>query len=903
MSISPLSEAQLRAQVKAIRERNPDASVIGIHAPHPWAGPGSIRVDGEEIEVTYCPSVLAVRERLAARDPGGPRLVVITDQPEVELGSDVLARLAKRRLLRIDPWRVVLDLFRARELDPRVPPDRWLADALLEWAPAEGYAPVASGVLDDETVWGVLMHHLGFTDPQPDARSLLNWTLVPEGLAALEAAPTELRAVLGERLSVTAGPVGAAILRSVLVGHGVDAAPIGLVCRVLFRQGVEMEPRLREAAVRLEPAVGGDLPASSVALGWAEAAEAVIEEILASEGARTASPWLDRAEAILREIRAEEFAHLSPVLVSGFEQRLARFAAALSDVLNGLMDAPALDLSMDAVVAHSHAPARPDRVEAVQMACRLARWLRRAGAGPASFVEAASSYAADGGFADWARSRVWDGDSLSVVSEVYRNLSAHVTEAREQENRRFGALLAEWAAQGSSSDAGIPVEEVLSRVVVPLAQHAPVLLLVVDGMSVAVFHELLVDLVAQGWTELSQGDPPRRRPAITALPSVTDASRASLLCGALRRGPSQVEREGFGRHPGLTALSRSGFPPVLFHKGDLVDAGGVGLAADVRDEIGRTARQVVGVVINAVDDHLAKGDQLRLQWTCDTIRPLRWLLDAAHDAGRLVVLTSDHGHVVDRDTVLRPHETDSLRCRPDDGAPAADEVVLHGPRVLSPWGDRFIAPSSERVRYGAKHNGYHGGVTPQEVVIPLAVLTSGDARVPGWSELPLSAPAWWDVSEPERLRETTARPATVPVVARRPPRRTVPQGELFQPAGSARRPEVVLPVSAPGSPPSWMDRLLASPTYAAQKQLAARPSLEDERVRGCLLALDTRGGKLTRTALARALGVPPLRLAGLLTALRRLLNVDGYPVLTIDETSDTVELNRPLLETQFETNT
>jgi hypothetical protein len=76
--------------------------------------------------------------------------------------------------------------------------------------------------------------------------------------------------------------------------------------------------------------------------------------------------------------------------------------------------------------------------------------------------------------------------------------------------------------------------------------------------------------------------------------------------------------------------------------------------------------------------------------------------------------------------------------------------------------------------------------------------------------------------------------------------------------------------------------------------------VEDERVRRCLLALDAHGGKLTRAALARAVGVPPLRLAGLLTALRRLLNVDGYPVLAVDEASETIELNRSLLETQFE---
>jgi hypothetical protein len=88
--------------------------------------------------------------------------------------------------------------------------------------------------------------------------------------------------------------------------------------------------------------------------------------------------------------------------------------------------------------------------------------------------------------------------------------------------------------------------------------------------------------------------------------------------------------------------------------------------------------------------------------------------------------------------------------------------------------------------------------------------------------------------------------------------------------------------------------------YAAQKQLAGRVVLEDERVHTCLLALQERGGKLTRPALAHALGLPMLRLGGVIAALRRLLNVEGYPVLTLDEASDTVELNLALLTTQFD---
>jgi hypothetical protein len=36
-----------------------------------------------------------------------------------------------------------------------------------------------------------------------------------------------------------------------------------------------------------------------------------------------------------------------------------------------------------------------------------------------------------------------------------------------------------------------------------------------------------------------------------------------------------------------------------------------------------------------------------------------------------------------------------------------------------------------------------------------------------------------------------------------------------------------------------------------------------------------------------------------ISAARRVLNVDGYPILSVDEASDTVELNRRQLLQQF----
>ncbi len=39
---------------------------------------------------------------------------------------------------------------------------------------------------------------------------------------------------------------------------------------------------------------------------------------------------------------------------------------------------------------------------------------------------------------------------------------------------------------------------------------------------------------------------------------------------------------------------------------------------------------------------------------------------------------------------------------------------------------------------------------------------------------------------------------------------------------------------------------------------------------------------------------------GLLTGLQRLLHVDGYQIVAVDEDAGTIELNRQLLDKQFQ---
>ena len=93
--------------------------------------------------------------------------------------------------------------------------------------------------------------------------------------------------------------------------------------------------------------------------------------------------------------------------------------------------------------------------------------------------------------------------------------------------------------------------------------------------------------------------------------------------------------------------------------------------------------------------------------------------------------------------------------------------------------------------------------------------------------------------------------------------------------------------------------LFRSPIFEQQKKLAGRSVPSDEILRCVLSALDQRGGRMTSAAIARTVNYPPMRLRGLLAVMQRVLNIDGFAVLTRDEISDTVDLNRELLKRQF----
>jgi hypothetical protein len=167
------------------------------------------------------------------------------------------------------------------------------------------------------------------------------------------------------------------------------------------------------------------------------------------------------------------------------------------------------------------------------------------------------------------------------------------------------------------------------------------------------------------------------------------------------------------------------------------------------------------------------------------------------------------------------------------------------------------------------------------------VLVPQHRTLAGWEALPDRTPAWWSQGELSHA-EVSAMPARTTQRARQA---TAVQETLF--AETAER-------SAEAARVDWIAHLLRSPVFAAQRRVAGRRAPEDQCVRALLATLEAHHGCLARRVLEQVLGAPALRLRGILAGMQRLLNVDGYQVLTVDDIVGTVALNLQLLNTQFQ---
>jgi hypothetical protein len=888
--LSAPTNAQIEAQIDALLDRRPDAPILGIRASTRRAWPEFVEHRGRCFRIAWCGSELQIRERLdEAEKDRSHGLVLITPLDPACLGTDVLARLPHARFEEIDHWTALRAAFKARDIDPRLRAHGWLADLLLDQAPPSGYPPAAGGILDLDSAWRAAQEQLlCLPEGRADAAALLKWTLDGASLDRFMALPMDTRQRIADRLSEVGGSAARLVIGAVATGRGAEALAIALVCGVVFAAS-EPSSDLREAAVRLEPLFGSARIDPEAGAILADVARRLVTRLeIGDPAAQTVQA---RAAALLTEVHAERYAALSPALLVGLEARMRDAAEALlaAAASRGEGDATRASEAVRRVIEHDRAYDHRARIERMEMAARLCRWLIVRRDLSTSFAEAAASYAWDSGFADRARYALRPGDELPEVANAYARLRDIVETRREAENRNFARLLRDWNAAGSFGADPLPIERVLDAVVAPLARETPVLLMVLDGLSFGVYRMLAETFAGQGWTALMRRDGPSPIAAVAALPTVTEISRGSLFCGALTRGDQTTEKAGFASHAALRSASRPGSPPRLFHKAEL--GPGPELETPVRDALIDRAQRVVGIVHNAIDSQLSGSDQLDVSWSTDALRQVTALLRLSRDAGRAVVVIGDHGHVLEQGTVQRPGVPgDRWRTAVDD--PGEGEIALSGGRALAPGGSHAIVVAwSERVRYASRRVGYHGGASPQEVLVPIGVFAAGEPPA-GWDAAPPAEPAWWYGAEREPPRLAQMPPVFLPHP--KPRRRAdLRQLDLLTPL-----PQSIGVTTVQGyATPAWIEALLASPIYDAQHRLAGRSAPPADQLRALLSALMARSGRLSRTALAQALSTPLFRIGGLVNAARRVLNVDQAQILMID--GDDVVLNETLLRAQF----
>lgn len=893
---------------KASGEGKRKSGVLGVRARPHWPYAAEFPYADFQVRVVECASALAVREALHTRRDGG-WLVVLTDRDETDLGLGIMSHFHGGLLRNPDPWDAVRDQFGANRIDRRLvmhAQARDLAAGILASRGDTPWPPARAGFLTlDHVCAMVAQRRLGLAE--------LSENVAPEEVLAWSA--ESARAVLVQELQELAGaPLMATVVRWLAArcgkaepivayllnsGRVDDVVPLGLAGRAVLGclPGAEPWVLLRVQQLNL-PDVTVEQLASLVV-----PAEQVTRTLIGRRddpAARQAGRVLARADVLVDELRAGSRGDTSDLLRSSLTSRLAALGehlrratarSATTALVTGpdapLVDAEALggiEGALATVQAHVLA-GHPDeqRVERALAGVRLARWLASDVSGTDDFAGAMRRQRDVDAWVDRAYSDAWRGVDEPALSQGLRAVLDAVRLRRDRHDVEFATALASYtSAMPGLPDEVLPIEELLASIVVPLASEPrPVLLIVADGMSAAVATEI-VDDIERGfdtWLECLRSGHSRRTVAIAALPSLTDLSRCSLLSGMLATGQQDAERVAFGMF-----MKAHGLTSALFHKMSLESSGPglalapeVGVAVDNIDGI-----RVVGCVLNTIDDALDRSDP-GIDWTTDTVAHLRPLLERARRAGRTVVLTADHGHVVERreGRTLSGGATSSNRSRPAAGgrAPETGEIRVTGTRVLLHDGDAVLAVD-ERLRYGPLKAGYHGGGAPAEVVVPIHVLTSNEPPA-GWLLARPQAPLWWHSS---MLSDVASTPAgfTTPLV---PPKKHQPT--LFY-------------TDAPQSTGDLVTQVLASATYAEQRQRAQRVKLTDQQIASLLRhALAAPDHRLSPTTAAIALDVPLVNLSGALPMAQRLLNVEQYPVLDRDTDGLTIVLDVALLKEQF----
>jgi hypothetical protein len=897
MNVGMLSSQQVRSLVEDKWQRDLDAVAVGLHVAPSMQGPGEVEFDFGKAKVVRADTVFEVREALLSAEKDKSRIVIFTGLQQHDLGHDVVGRLARSRLFPVDHWASLCALFKAKQLDRSIC-EPAIAQALMEYAPSDGYPPVSAGLLDGGTVWRAICRHVfDISEREPDLVSLLLWAASEKGTKRYEKAGDDICVSLRHRLIHNLGDTADSVLRFMESNSGPDALALAVVCQVVFGSGDDST--LDAAAARMEQYHGNQPIPKTVGRTLGKIAVDVIAELDRYDDPRIAQQHLQRADELVKKFLCEDHAYRNTLSRMSFEQRLERLGHAIQAAVEKTKDdtITACEVRLDDITEHrtSNLGRNKDQVSKAEMAVRLVRWLKQKPSKHSSFADQANYHIKEMSFVDWAREPLCRGEDVADLSSAYQLLDQTILQRREEKSHAFAKSLADWTAVGSKDAGVLGVEDVLGNVVSRVVDAGnKVLLVVMDGMSWAVCHELLEDIRQDHWFEstLDESNAPPA-PVIATIPSVTNFSRATLLSGALAKGDQNLERKNFEANKTLTDVCDKRYSPVLFHKKGITEGNRGAISDELSKKLLSPVYKVVGVVINAIDDRLSNAQQVVDHWSISRISPLSALLRLARDSGRVVILASDHGHVWHRpDGQYRPHD-ESSRWRSNDGKCVEDEIVLEGSRVIV--GDNsIIVPWTEKVYYSRQQNGYHGGATPQEMVCPLILLTDKTSAYSGLTRCEYPKPDWWS-AEPVASPEVDEPQITITVPQKVGPPTLFDMESEKKPVA---KPKKEAKPTAGGA--DWIAALLKSQAYKDQKAMIRRHPVESDVVQACLSALDVSGGIMTPLAFAKAADVPMARLDGLVVKMQRVLNVDGYEILTLDRSENRVELNVCKLKRQFD---
>lgn len=726
---------QIKLQAEQAHEADEKARFILLKLAQDAFDGTAVDVKAESWPVVACSSPLAVRDAMRRHGAAKTPVVLTYAGNDHDLGMDVLARCAKRRAIPHDLWQTVLALFRAAHIDPRLARHRWLAELLVRFMPADGYTPVRSLVLDQDRAWKELLRVvLGFESSPPTELDLLKWAGDPLRREQFRSLDEPVRSEIVQRLREALGELVNFVFAAIEAGSADDLIAVAMLCESLDDKSAATEAARAKVSARLEVLFDGLTLSARAMQQLASAANAWFDR--AGEPAK--QHQVARYEALVTQLKAGALASQARYGSAALREKTKAFARSLNE-----LDLSAAKARLQELTAQRGPVLRTASELRCQMALRLASWLAQPAppvSGPLSLL--AEQYRKDIAWADWAQTVLLEGDDSADLANAYGLVREKVRARRDGFDARFAEALATDQPDGLSL---LPIEDTLGKCIAPVAVAGRSLLIVVDGMSIPVFLELHHSLREHGWVQFEREGAPWPT-LLSMLPSTTEASRTSLLCGVATTGSASTERAAFSVFPALVSTSVAGKPPLIFHKRDLLDATGTSLSEDLRSALGDARQRVVAVVINAVDDHLTKADQLRLRWDVSQFKGLDALLAEALSSDRFVVFASDHGHVLDQDMVMQG-SSPNARWREPNLESYPGEIVLSGPRVKTASGleGGAVLAWSSKLRYAGKRNGYHGGCSPAEALVPLSVYRYSAKAPDGWVAVDEVAPDWWQV--------------------------------------------------------------------------------------------------------------------------------------------------------------